>query len=108
MTEEAKKQEEDIIYIELGSEEYPIPIGAEYDNNGDVVNIKWLASEEEAIYVPTMRTGETQEQLYGRFIRDVVSDPVLLRSMEEMLRRTDSSYGDKTEKSMALTSFIPQ
>ena len=103
MTEEAKKQEEDIIYIELGSEEYPIPIGAEYDNNGDVVNIKWLASEEEAIYVPTMRTGETQEQLYGRFIRDVVSDPVLLRSMEEMLRRTDSSYADKTEKSLALT-----
>ena len=104
MTEEVEKQqEEDVIYIELGSEEYPIPIGAEYDRAGNVVSIKWLASEEEAIYVPTMRTGETQEQLYGRFIRDVVSDPVLLRSMEEMLRRTDSSYADKTEKSLALT-----
>ncbi len=100
MTEEINNE---ITWIELGSAEYPIPIGAEYDKDGKVVRIKWLQSDEDAIYIPTMRTGETQEQLYGRFIRDVVSDPVLLRSMEEIIRRTDITYADKDEKSASLT-----
>ena len=96
MTEEINNE---ITWIELGSAEYPIPIGAEYDKDGKVITIKWLQSDEDAIYIPTMRTGETQEQLYGRFIREVVSDPVLLRSMEEIIRRTDITYADKDEKS---------
>lgn len=100
MTEEINNE---ITWIELGSAEYPIPIGAEYDKDGKVITIKWLQSDEDAIYIPTMRTGETQEQLYGRFIRDVVSDPVLLRSMEEIIRRTDITYADKDEKSASVT-----
>ncbi len=73
----------EIKYHQLGTEEYPIPI---FTRQG----IKWIASEEESVFLPTMRE-DTTEQFYGRFLRRVISDPSMMEPMTEMIYRFDTS-----------------
>ncbi len=83
----------------LGTEEFPIPIIDSISKE-----IRWLASEEDAIYIPTMRD-ESKERIYGRLIREVVTDPTLMQDMTEILIRMDETRTPKKSKSYSYTAM---
>lgn len=83
----------------FGTEEFPIPIIDKLTGK-----IKWLASEEDAIYIPTMRT-DSKEAIYGRLIRQVVTDPTMMKDMTEMLLRLDKSRTPEESKSYGYTTM---
>lgn len=85
-----------INYHKLGTPEYPIPIMSKEGN------ITWLASEEDAVFIPTMRT-DTTDEIYGRFIRDVVTDPCMMESMTEIILRLDKTRTPPESKSFSYT-----
>ncbi len=83
----------------FGTEEFPIPIADKL--TGKIV---WLASEEDAIFIPTMRE-ESKEVIYGRLIRNVVTDPTMMKDMTEMLLRLDKSRTPAQSKSYGYTTM---
>lgn len=83
----------------FGTEEFPIPITDKVTGK-----IKWLASEEDALYIPTMRE-ENKERIYGRLIREVVTDPTMMKDMTEMLLRLDKSRTPEESKSYGYTTM---
>ena len=83
----------------FGTEEFPIPIIDKVSGK-----ITWLASEEDAIYIPTMRT-DSKEAIYGRLIRQVVTDPTMMKDMTEMLLRLDKSRTPESSKSYGYTTM---
>lgn len=88
-----------ITYHELGTEEYPIPV---MDRTG--TGIVWLASEEDSIVIPTMRD-DSPDEFYGRFMRQVVTDPTMMPDMTEILLRLDKSRTPKEAKSYGYTAM---
>ena len=82
------------VYLhKIGTKKYPIPVGFKKEvekgldgKEREVIKVKWLADDKKPLYVPTMRE-DTTEQIYGRFIREVVSDPNLLPDMVEIMTR---------------------
>ena len=85
-----------INYHKLGTPEYPIPV---MSKEGDIT---WLASDEDAIFIPTMRT-ESTDKIYGRLIREVVTDPCMMESMTEILLRLDKTRTPPESKSFSYT-----
>lgn len=83
----------------IGTEEYPIPVADKITGE-----ITWLASEEDAVYIPTMRK-ETTDEIYGRFIRTVVTDPVMMKDMTEILLRLDPTRTYDESKSYGYTTM---
>ena len=83
----------------FGTEEFPIPMTDKLTGE-----IKWLASEEDAIYIPTMRT-DSKEAIYGRLIRQVVTDPTMMKDMTEMLLRLDKTRTPEESKSYGYTTM---
>ncbi|MCM1324586.1 MAG: hypothetical protein NC218_10730 [Acetobacter sp.] len=83
----------------FGTPEYPIPVLDKITNQ-----ITWLADEENAIYIPTMRN-EDKDRIYGRLIRQVVTDPSMMKDMTEMLLRLDKSRTPAESKSYGYTTM---
>lgn len=83
----------------FGTEEFPVPIADKITGK-----ITWLASEEDAIYIPTMRD-EPKEAVYGRLIRNVVTDPTMMKDMTEMLLRLDKGRTPEESKSYGYTTM---
>lgn len=88
-----------IYRYKFGTEEFPIPMTDKLTGE-----IKWLASEEDAIYIPTMRT-DSKEAIYGRLIRQVVTDPTMMKDMTEMLLRLDKTRTPEESKSYGYTTM---
>ena len=88
-----------IHWHKFGTEEFPVPI-----MDAVTRQIRWLASEEDAIYIPTMRE-DSKEAIYGRLIRQVVTDPTLMPDMTEILIRMDETRTPKTSKSYGYTAM---
>lgn len=83
----------------FGTPAYPIPIADKLTGE-----ITWLADEENAIYIPTMRD-EDKDRIYGRLIRQVVTDPTMMKDMTEMLLRLDKSRTPAESKSYGYTTM---
>ncbi len=83
----------------FGTPAYPIPITDKLTGE-----ITWLADEESAIYIPTMRD-EDKDRIYGRLIRQVVTDPTMMKDMTEMLLRLDKSRTPEESKSYGYTTM---
>ncbi len=100
------------VYLhKIGTKKYPIPVGFKKEvvkgldgKEREVIKVKWLADDKKPLYVPTMRD-ETTEQIYGRFIREVVSDPNLLPDMVEIMTRLDERRTSTKTKSYAYTAI---
>lgn len=83
----------------FGTPAYPIPIADKL--TGEII---WLADDENAIYIPTMRE-EDKDRVYGRLIRQVVADPTMMKDMTEMLLRLDKSRTPAESKSYGYTTM---
>lgn len=83
----------------FGTPAYPIPIADKLTGE-----ITWLADEENAVYIPTMRD-EDKDRIYGRLIRQVVTDPTMMKDMTEMLLRLDKSRTPAESKSYGYTTM---
>lgn len=88
-----------IMRHKFGTPAYPIPITDKL--TGETV---WLADEQNAVYIPTMRD-EPKDRIYGRLIRQVVTDPSMMKDMTEMLLRLDKSRTPKESKSYGYTTM---
>ena len=100
----------DLRYIKIGTENYPFPIGCEKysefnpqtGKNENKIDIIWAASEEDAFYLPTYRE-ESNDEIYGMFLRKVISDPNLLENMTDVITRLDQTRTSAESKSYAYT-----